>query len=236
MKLLFIQHAICERPGLLGEIAQERGAEVLSHLVEPNNEFPGLEGVSAIVSMGSVEAAYDETIPWIGEEYSFLEDALAQDIPILGVCFGGQLLARVLGGRAQRARESEFGWKEVQTQQPSLVPVGPWLVWHDDEFLLPSGADLIAETDVCAQAFGYGRNLGLQFHPEATPQIVSEWLDAASNRGQRLEPKHKAALSESESNRELSRKNAERLLDGFLNRAELVESKQEVEVLDVQGS
>lgn len=229
MRFAFIQHAVCERPGLLGDIAAARGISVQPHLVEEGRPLPSLEGVDGIVSMGSVEAAYDESIPWIRDEYVLLEKALEQEVPILGVCFGGQMLAQVLGGVAQRAPESEFGWMKVATTDPTLVPSGPWLLWHDDEFRIPSGAQLIAESDVCAQAFTYGSNLGLQFHPEATPQIVSEWLDDASSRGQRLEEKHRVALRDSQANQAVSRKNAEILFDGFLKLSGLSAPVEEVE-------
>jgi hypothetical protein len=59
-----------------------------------------------------------------------------------------------------------------------LIPGGPWFEWHHDSFTVPPGARLIAETEVGPQAYIIGRSLGLQFHPEVTPEIVEGWVRA----------------------------------------------------------
>ena len=96
---------------------------------------------------------------------------------MLGICFGGQLLARVLGGRSFRS-ESEIGWLPVRSDEPSLVPEGPWFQWHFDSFTAPPGAQLIADSPVGPQAYTIGHSLGVQFHPEVTPQIMEAWVTA----------------------------------------------------------
>ena len=95
---------------------------------------------------------------------------------MLGLCFGGQMLARVLGGEVSRGDIAEIGWLPVRTTDPELVPQGPWFQWHFDTFTTPPGATLIAESDVAPQAFVWGRSLGLQFHPEVTPEIMHDWV------------------------------------------------------------
>jgi GMP synthase-like glutamine amidotransferase len=107
--------------------------------------------------------------------------AVDADVPVLGLCFGGQMLARVLGGDVFRSDVSEIGWLEVRSNDPALVPEGPWFQWHFDAFTLPPGATLIAESDVCPQAFVAGRSLGLQFHPEVTPEIMDDWVRVYSH-------------------------------------------------------
>ena len=86
------------------------------------------------------------------------------------------MLARVLGGEVFRSTGSEIGWLPVRSKEPELVPEGPWFQWHFDAFTLPPGATLIAESDLGPQAFVAGRNLGLQFHPEVTPEIMNDWV------------------------------------------------------------
>ena len=125
-----------------------------------------------IVSLGSEFAAFDDSIPWLGREKRLLLDAMDADVPVLGICFGGQLLARVLGGQSYRGDLSEVGWLPVRTMDPGLVPEGPWFQWHFDTFTLPPGAELIADSPVGPQAFSVGRSLGVQFHPEVTPEIM----------------------------------------------------------------
>jgi GMP synthase-like glutamine amidotransferase len=131
-----------------------------------------------IVSLGSEFAAFDDSIPFVEREVKLYEQAIEADVSILGLCFGGQMLARVLGARLFRAEQAEIGWLPVRSNDPELVSTGPWFQWHFDSFTAPPGAKLIAETDAAPQAFTSGRNLGLQFHPEVTPEIMDEWVRA----------------------------------------------------------
>jgi GMP synthase-like glutamine amidotransferase len=82
----------------------------------------------------------------------------------------------VLGSRLYRSEQSEIGWLPVRTYDPGLVSPGPWFQWHFDSFSAPPNANVIAETDVGPQAFVSGRSLGLQFHPEVTPEIMDDWV------------------------------------------------------------
>src|SRR2546422_5223367 len=102
--------------------------------------------------------------------------AVEAEVPVLGLCFGGQMLARVLGAEVYRSPDSEIGWLGVRSTDPEMVPEGPWFQWHFDTFALPPGATLMAETDVGPQAFVMGRSLGLQFHPEVTTDIMTDWV------------------------------------------------------------
>ena len=96
-------------------------------------------------------------------------------MPVLGLCFGGQVLAHVLGGRIEAAPTPEFGWHEIETDEPDAIPAGPWLLWHYQRFTVPPGATEVARTEHATQAFRHGRHLGLQFHPESTTDIVEGW-------------------------------------------------------------
>ena len=95
---------------------------------------------------------------------------------MLGVCFGGQLLATALGGSVTRSLHPEVGWHEVRSDTPDLVPGGPWFQWHFDRFTPPPNARLVARNDRAAQAFTHGRALGLQFHPEVDEALVQRWI------------------------------------------------------------
>ena len=94
---------------------------------------------------------------------------------MLGLCFGGQALARAAGGSISPASPAEVGWQPVETIEPDLIPPGPWLHFHYDQLSLPAGAVEIARSPAGTAAFRMGRNLGLQFHPEATPEIADSW-------------------------------------------------------------
>ena len=70
----------------------------------------------------------------------------------------------------------EVGWLDVETLAPDVVPPGPWLQWHADAFTVPPGAELLARSPVCPQAFRLGPHLGVQFHPEVTAAVVEDWV------------------------------------------------------------
>jgi GMP synthase-like glutamine amidotransferase len=171
-----------------------------------------------IVSLGSEFAAFDDSIPWLEREKQLLVAATQADVPVLGICFGGQLLARVLGGRSYRGDVAEIGWLPVRSREPGLVPEGPWFQWHFDTFTPPPGARLLADSPIGPQAYVAGRSLGLQFHPEVTPEIMDAWvavyrheLDAEGVDPDRL-------LEETNDRAERTRAAAWRLFDGFLAR------------------
>lgn len=66
---------------------------------------------------------------------------------------------------------------------PAVLPPGTWIEWHDDAFTLPPGATEIARNDVCVQAFTHGAHLGVQFHPEITPDVLAQWVESWGGRG-----------------------------------------------------
>jgi len=126
-------------------------------------------------------------------------------------------MARALGGKSFKAERSEIGWVSVRTEDPDLVPDGPWFNWHFDTFTLPPGAKLIADTAVGPQAYVIGRNLGLQFHPEVTPQIMDNWVRAYRHEldAEGVDPD--ALLEETKQRAPQARKTTERLLNNFLD-------------------
>jgi GMP synthase-like glutamine amidotransferase len=176
LRALILQHERPTPPGLVTEWLDAHAAdvEVLRIDVEDGEVDP--RAYDLIVSLGSEFAAFDDSVPFVQRESRILRRAVDGDVPVLGLCFGGQLLARVLGGEVFRAPGSEIGWLPVRTSDPALVPEGPWFQWHFDAFTLPPGATLVAESDLGAQAFVAGRSLGLQFHPEVTPAILEDWV------------------------------------------------------------
>ena len=178
MKALILQHEEPTPPGYLAEWLAEQGAEVDVVRIDLEDEVPDPREYDMIASLGSEFAAFDDSKPFIPREAKLLREALDADVPVLGLCFGGQLLARVAGGHSFRADEAEIGWQKVESKDPDLVPEGPWFNWHFDSFTLPPGAELIAESEAGPQAYRIGRSLGLQFHPEVTPEIMDSWVKA----------------------------------------------------------
>jgi GMP synthase-like glutamine amidotransferase len=146
-----------------------------------------------------------------------LRRAATADVPVLGLCFGGQLMARALGGQSFRAGRSEIGWLPVRTNDPELIAEGPWFQWHFDTFTLPPGARLLAETDVGPQAYLIGRSLGLQFHPEVTPEIMDAWVQSYRHELDADGVDPDALLEETRRRAPVSRRLAEGLLNRYLD-------------------
>jgi GMP synthase-like glutamine amidotransferase len=128
--------------------------------------------------MGAPYGAYeDERIgKWLLPELAKLKAAHNAGIPILGICFGGQLMARALGGSVAKSPKAELGWYEIESDDKTLISTGPWFEYHWDRWSVPKGATEIARTQIASQAFIMGRTLALQFHPEIDPDVLEEWL------------------------------------------------------------
>jgi GMP synthase-like glutamine amidotransferase len=139
-------------------------------------------------------------------------------VPILGLCFGGQMLARVLGSEVYRSDKEEIGWLPVGTRDPELVPDCPWFQWHFDTFTPPPGATIVAENEVGPQAFVAGRSLGLQFHPEVTTEIMDAWVQAYRHELDEHGVDPDGLLEETRKHAAVNRRNSWALLDAFLER------------------
>jgi GMP synthase-like glutamine amidotransferase len=218
-RALVIQHEAPTPPGLLRPWLEGHGAEVETLRIDeedPHDLDPRDYGV--IASLGSEFGAYQDDLEWISHEMDLLREAHEADVPILGVCFGGQLLARVLGGRVFRSEKEEIGWLPVGTRNPELVPDGPWFQWHFDTFTAPPGAEVIAQTEVGPQAYVIGRNLGVQFHPEVTPEIMDSWVAAYRHELDEHGVDPDRLLAQTHEHSERNRATSFKLLDTFLER------------------
>lgn len=218
-RTLVIQHEEPTPPGLIDPWLRERGAETETLRIDerdPHDLDP--REYELIVSLGSEFGAYQDDIEWVKHEMDFLRDAAEADVPILGVCFGGQILARVLGGDVYRSDKEEIGWLPIGTRDPELVPDGPWFQWHFDSFTSPPGATIVAENDVGPQAYVIGRSLGLQFHPEVTSEIMDLWVRAYRHELDEHGVDPDALLEETHALAEANRRNSWKLLDAFLAR------------------
>jgi GMP synthase-like glutamine amidotransferase len=217
LRALILQHEEPSPPGHVSEWLAEHDADVDTYRIDVEDREVDPTDFDLIVSLGSEFAAFDDTKTFVPKEAELMREAVAANVPVLGLCFGGQMLARVLGADVRRSETSEIGWLPVRSSDPELVPAGPWFQWHFDTFSLPPGATLIAESDAGPQAFTSGRCLGLQFHPEVTTEIMDGWVrayrheldaDGVDPDGLLLETKRVAPES---------RRNAWRLLEGFLH-------------------
>ena len=190
MRALVIAHDHLSSPGLLTEGLVDAGFELTTLLVVPAErfaipnvvaEYPELTDFDLLVPLGAPWSVYDaERIgTWVETEKEYLRAADAAGIPVLGVCFGGQLLASTYGGTVAKAVRPEIGLHDVDVGVDGDGPVesGPWFQWHFDGWTVPPGAREIARNDNASQAFTLRRNLAVQFHPELNSAILQGWLE-----------------------------------------------------------
>lgn len=184
---LFLHHDANSSTGLLGDVIAAEGYDVREHHIcadlgsgVASGPLPSLDGVDLLIPLGSRWSVYDTTNigTWIDDELELVRDADRRGIPVLGVCFGGQLLAAAHGGTVTAAPTEEIGWIDITAEADVALPFpsGPWFQWHLDVFTPPPGATLLATSPAGAQAFRLRRNLGLQFHPEVDAHVLEEWM------------------------------------------------------------
>jgi GMP synthase-like glutamine amidotransferase len=171
---LVLQNGHDGPPALLGDWLSERGIEHVVHRAWEGPLPADPHAYAFVATLGSPHSVNATEPPWIPRELEFLRAATAQAVPVLGLCWGAQALAVVLGGRVAPAPRAEVGWIAVQSDDP-LIANGPWLHYHYDLFTVPPGATELARSPAGPAAFTAGAHLGVQFHPEATPEMGVTW-------------------------------------------------------------
>ena len=189
--VLTITHSPTESVARLGGWLS--GAGVLLDVRSPydGSPLPSLRGFDGLLVMGGAMGAYDDDVaPWLPATRDLLREAVAEQIPTLGVCLGGQLLAAALGGSVAKAPRKEIGWFDVAplpaAREDPLFAAAPAAFtafhWHGDAFTLPPGAvPLAASAMTPLQAFRIGaRAWGIQFHLETDAQVLDAMLDSGA--------------------------------------------------------
>jgi GMP synthase-like glutamine amidotransferase len=217
-RALVVEHERATPAGRVLDWLDDHGAVIDELQIDVDDTSVDINDYALLVSLGSEFAPYDDHIPWIPREVELIRCAHERGVAVLGICFGGQLLARALGGTVFRAETAEIGWVPVHSHDPAVVPAGPWFQWHFDTFRIPSGARLLAETDVGPQAYVAGQSMGVQFHPEVTPEIMEDWVRVYRHELDQEGVDPDALLEETYSRSSSSWVSARALFDGFLER------------------
>ncbi|MBI4715723.1 MAG: type 1 glutamine amidotransferase [Nitrospirae bacterium] len=185
---LVLQHVPHEHPGTLKEALESRGIPYRTLALHGGDKVPdSLSGVGGLIVLGGPMSVHDEDrYPWLKDEDRLLREAVARDLPTLGICLGAQLIAKAGGARVRPGEEKEIGWYPLElTQAAEKDPVFSALPreltvfqWHGDTFDIPSGGVRLAgSTRFTHQAFRLSRRVyGLQFHLEVTAEMIDSWI------------------------------------------------------------
>ena len=217
-RALVIEHERATPGGRVFDWLEDHGAVVDELQIDVDGREIDVADYSLLVSLGSELAPYHDHVPWIPREVELLRRAHQSGVSVLGICFGGQLLARALGSSVHRAEGSEIGWLPVRSLDPAVLPDGPWFQWHFDTFELPRGSRLVAETDIGPQAYIAGQSMGVQFHPEVTPEIMEDWVRVFRHEldDEGVDPD--GLLEETYKRADSSRATSRKLFDAFLGK------------------
>jgi len=176
------RHIDCEGPAYLQTLLQEKN--ILSELVRID-EFEAintsLDHVAGLIFMGG-SMSVNDPLAWIDLELALIQQAVQEQIPVLGVCLGSQLLAKALGSRIYPGPCMEIGWYPINciTSHPLTVGLPEQFEvfhWHGETFDLPKDAQLLFSNERYQnQGFAVGPHLGLQCHIEMEAEQVREWI------------------------------------------------------------
>lgn len=181
--IAIFRHVAIEGPGYLGEFLSARNIPWQLIAIDAQDPMPGsASAFSGLVFMGGPMSVNDD-LPWIAQSLALIREAVALDIPVLGHCLGGQLMAKALGGVVTRNPVKEIGWWPVlvadnDSARAWFGDVASFTAyhWHGETFSLPHGATLVLSSTACRnQGFVMGKHLALQCHVEMTSEMVHEW-------------------------------------------------------------
>jgi GMP synthase-like glutamine amidotransferase len=207
--------------GLLDDWAAARGFALEVLRVDRLERLPDPRGYAFVVVLGSTASVAHPEHAWLPRALEFVRAADAACVPVLGICFGAQLLAAALGGRVRRLPKPEVGWVRVDSCDPERVPAGPWMAWHEDGLDLPPLAYEIARNAFGVQAFCHCRHLAVQFHPEVTAEIADQWTREGRRDLELAGATAEAVFAATEQHAAAAAAAAARLFDGFAARAGL---------------
>lgn len=178
MRINILQHTPNEKAGSILEWVKQRHHDVYTYHPYQFGKLPTADKTDMLVILGGPMSPNDK-LPWIKQEYELVSSLLDKKIPMLGVCFGAQLIAKILGGKVVKAPAKEVGWAPVYLQTniiPNIPEKALVLHWHEDMFEIPEKARLLFSSDhVKNQGYIYQNNvIGLQFHFEPFDDNVKE--------------------------------------------------------------
>lgn len=180
-----IRHEDWIKAGRLADFLDEHDIPCTWTAIDQGDAVPqSVDNMSGLALLGCTYSVNDG-YTWAEHEIALIKKALDADIPVLGHCFGSQLMSKAMGGSVYTMSQKEIGWHTATRQRSREADA--WLgdapdqfkvlLWHHDAFTIPPGASPLYQTDFCPeQAFVYGDNVATVAHLEVTVQLLKEWL------------------------------------------------------------
>lgn len=224
---LIIQNNESVAPGTILDYMNKSGRSYQVIHSYNNNSFPKLDTIEAVINLGATESVKNILEhEYLKQLFAYLSEVARQNFPYLGICFGSQIMAKILGAKVEQNDVHEIGLYDISlTDEGKADPIFygfetdiPVFEWHSDRFRIPFGATRLAGSTSCKnQAFRLGNLVGVQFHPEVNPEIISDWCERHADE---LDHAGKTASEVNESirdNFENIKNNNFKLLDNFFN-------------------
>jgi GMP synthase-like glutamine amidotransferase len=179
--VLLLQHRHDDGPAFLTTWLRTRGVPFYLVNTEAGQDFPtSMVAYSALAVLGGSMSANDD-LPSLRQAERLILESMMHQLPVIGHCLGGQLMARALGAKV-RPCQAEIGWHQIDLTPAGAAwfdDMGPCTVfqWHQETFDIPAGAELLASSAACPhQAFALGPHLAMQFHVELDDPKLQDWV------------------------------------------------------------
>ena len=202
IRVLVLQNLTPDGPGYLGQWLCEQRLAFDVFNTEAGQVYPErIDDYDALALLGGEMSANDD-LPTLRQAERLILQAMDADIPVIGHCLGGQLMARALGAPVTMSPEPEIGWQKMAVADTPEACA--WFGaereltvyhWHRESFALPPGAELLASTKACPnQAFAFGKHLAMQFHVEVDAGKLGVWSSSMDPTYLRWQRDHAATV------------------------------------------
>jgi GMP synthase-like glutamine amidotransferase len=188
--LRIFRHIACEGPGYLADFLDRHAVPWELVCLDADRPVPmQLNDISGLIFMGAIVSVNDP-LAWVEAELDLIRSANETGVPMMGICFGGQLISKALGGTVTRGEGMEIGWYPLYRLNTDDhfdwldgLPVEfETFHWHADTFSMPPGSQPLLMSDCYKnQGFVLGDHIGMQFHLEMTEEMVEAWIERYGN-------------------------------------------------------
>jgi len=225
-KIQIIQNWAVEPPGTIADFLDEHGLAYEVVKSYDGAAMPEVDNSEAVIVLGCPHSVntYQE-FDFLKRLYAYMAAVVRKDLPLLGICLGGQMLAKVLGAEVRKNDIREIGlYKARLTEAGRIDPVFAGFDdefdvfhWHNDTFKIPHGAVQLVEGTECRnQAFRKGNAVAIQFHVEPRAEDVPRWCDEYTQELTEDNKTRESIVSEFEAKADVLKKMSHRLMKNLL--------------------